>query len=183
MTPTRIRQTAPPQDHDAEIKRLLLKMIELADGLNHEVTDLRDRLAEAEARANRVTITDAISIGFKNYFRSKGRASRAEFWWFAAVMVFVGFILQYLAISLKPMAVIAMGGVNVAEYASILFTLGTLIPWFTFCIRRLHDSGKSGWWILLGMIPLLGTGTIIVFLCKKGDPEENAYGSPPDSLC
>ena len=59
-----------------------------------------------------------------------------------------------------------------------IFVLGSFIPMLAVAIRRLHDTGKTGWWVLLGLIPLIGTIILIVFYAQKGQPEANDYGEP-----
>jgi len=57
-----------------------------------------------------------------------------------------------------------------------LYFLAILVPFLAVTARRLHDTGKSGWWCILGLIPLVGTIWLIVLLASDGDREENAYG-------
>lgn len=65
----------------------------------------------------------------------------------------------------------------------MLFTIvATAIPGLSVAVRRLHDTGRSGWWLLLGFIPILGTLVLIVFWLGKSEPQENIYGQPPYCL-
>ena len=103
----------------------------------------------------------------KKYFCFEGRADRAEFWyWFLAcviINVVLGIVDKFIG---KP---ILFG----------LFSLAVLLPYLGVMARRLHDTGKSGWMILLGLIPVIG-GLIVLLLCvpesQKGDTQ---YGPQP----
>ncbi|WP_255951212.1 DUF805 domain-containing protein [Streptomyces odontomachi] len=109
----------------------------------------------------------AIRRGFTQYARWGGRASRSEYWWFTLFDV-VCYILC-IALTVKLEAPLFMlfwvAGVAPAE-------LGVFV-------RRLHDTGRSGWWWFLGCIPLFGLIMLVVFFCQAGDPYANEYGLPP----
>ncbi|HEY8980241.1 MAG TPA: DUF805 domain-containing protein, partial [Streptomyces sp.] len=62
---------------------------------------------------------------------------------------------------------------------SIIYSLAVLLPSLGVSVRRLHDTGKSGWWILIALIPLAGVIILIVFLATEGKREPNAYGPDP----
>lgn len=62
--------------------------------------------------------------------------------------------------------------------ALLLFWLATIVPSLAVTIRRLHDTGKSGWWVLLGLIPFVGL-VLLVFLALDGEPGDNQYGPSP----
>jgi uncharacterized membrane protein YhaH (DUF805 family) len=69
-----------------------------------------------------------------------------------------------------------------AEQIGILntiFSLATLLPSLGVSIRRLHDIGRTGWWILLSFVPIVGIIVLIIWWCQKGEPGPNAYGPPP----
>ena len=63
-----------------------------------------------------------------------------------------------------------------------LYSLGTLVPNLAVGVRRLHDTGRSGWWSLIGLIPLVGWILLIIWYCQKEDEVENRYGSNPGSM-
>lgn len=64
-------------------------------------------------------------------------------------------------------------------YISIIYSLGILLPSIAVAIRRLHDTERSGWWLLLSLIPIIGTIVIIVFLCQNGTAGANRFGADP----
>ncbi|MBC7434629.1 MAG: DUF805 domain-containing protein [Bdellovibrionales bacterium] len=103
----------------------------------------------------------AISTCFKKYATFTGRASRPEYWWFVLFQVLVSLASSMLG-----------------EVANGLVMLGLLLPGLAVGARRLHDIGKSAWFLLLGLIPLIGWIVLIIWACQKSDPGSNAFGPP-----
>lgn len=99
----------------------------------------------------------------------EGRASRREYWTFVLINLAISIAINIMA---KQLALISIFG--------ILFSLAILIPSIAVGIRRLHDSGKSGWLLLIGFIPVLGWLAVIYFLVQESDGN-NAYGAPPSN--
>ena len=60
-----------------------------------------------------------------------------------------------------------------------MYALGVMIPYLAVAIRRLHDTGRSGWWLFITLIPILGSLAFIYFLASDSDPEDNKYGANP----
>lgn len=108
---------------------------------------------------------------FTNYANFKGRARRKDFWMAMLVNFIIAIILNIL--------------VNVASFFSIIqmiYGLAILIPFLALWARRLHDTGKSGWFLLLGLIPLVGEIILIVFACMDSQPGDNQYGPSPKGM-
>jgi uncharacterized membrane protein YhaH (DUF805 family) len=113
----------------------------------------------------------------KKYAVFSGRAQRAEYWYF-----FLFYMIIYMGLSIVE----GFTGLYFAE-ASIgllsgIFALGTLIPSLSVGVRRLHDTGRSGWWLLIGLIPIIGVIVLIVFAVQDSMPGENTYGPNPKSV-
>ena len=110
----------------------------------------------------------------KKYAEFSSRASRKEFWLFFLFYCILGSILGFIdGIS---------GTYNVeAGYGvfSGIFILVTLVPYLAVCVRRLHDTDRSGWWLLLCLVPLIGLIWFIVVCCLKGSDGENRFGADP----
>lgn len=106
----------------------------------------------------------AISEGLKNVTTFSGRASRSAFWWFVLGGAIVGFIVGIIAAVAKIPALIYV--------VDVIFALLSL----SVAVRRLHDSGRSGFWWLIGLILIIGTIPLLVFYCLPGTPGENSYG-------
>jgi uncharacterized membrane protein YhaH (DUF805 family) len=94
----------------------------------------------------------------KKYTAFDGRAGREEFWLFALVNLIISFVLSFIG----PLG--------------YLYSLAVLIPCLAVGARRLHDTGRSGWFLLLGFIPLAGPIALIVLMAQAGQLADNAYG-------
>ena len=64
----------------------------------------------------------------------------------------------------------------------VVYSLAALIPGWAVLVRRMHDIGKSGWWCLIGVIPLIGVFVLLIFLCQDSQPGDNAYGPNPKGV-
>ncbi|MDE2903757.1 MAG: DUF805 domain-containing protein [Chloroflexota bacterium] len=106
------------------------------------------------------------SVILEHYADFAGRARRSEFWWFYLAYLIVTTALSTLG-NVNPVFGIAYWGVAV-----LLF-----LPGLAVSIRRLHDSGKSGWWFLILLIPLAGWIVFLVFMLLPSDDRTNQYGS------
>jgi uncharacterized membrane protein YhaH (DUF805 family) len=115
-----------------------------------------------------MTFTDAIKTCFNKYADFSGRATRSEYWWFQLF-----FILVYLALGVLSGAISEMFAM-----LAIVFALGVFIPALAAGVRRLHDTDKSGWWLLLGFVPLIGL-LLIYFLAIAGTSGDNQFGPEP----
>ena len=108
-----------------------------------------------------VTIVEATKLYFTHYADFKGRSRRSEYWWATLVIGIIGAIMTSLLGEL-----------------SWIWSLAVLIPNLALCVRRLHDIGKSGWWYLIGLIPLVGFILLLVWFCKDST-EDNQWGPNP----
>lgn len=106
-------------------------------------------------------------------FNFSGRSRRKEYWMF----ILITFIISIL-LTITEMAL----GLEINEEIGILtalFSLILLIPSLSVTVRRLHDTGKSGWWILLSLIPIIGGIIILIFTLLDSQPGSNKYGPNP----
>ena len=110
-------------------------------------------------------------VVFERYALFEGRAGRAEYWWFFLANFLIGLVIQVLA-----------GVSDALVILSLIYSLALLIPGLAVAVRRLHDTNKSGWWILIALVPLVGIIVLIVFLATDGDPGANQYGNPDPGL-
>lgn len=110
----------------------------------------------------------------KKYAVFGGRARRKEYWYFFLFNALIGIVLAIVdgvTGTLVPGAGIGLlGG---------LYSLAVFIPGFAVTVRRLHDTGKSGWWLLIFLVPLVGVIVFLVFMVKDSQPGENQYGPNP----
>lgn len=121
------------------------------------------------------TFGQAVKSCFNQYCGFKGRASRAEFWWFALFTAIVGFVLGFvdgLLFTSTENAFFALLGF------SGLFQLGVFLPTLAVTARRLHDTDKSGWWMLL-YLTIIGGIVVFIFTLLRGNEGSNKYGEDP----
>jgi|TARA_B110000967_G_C18567457_1_gene403168 uncharacterized membrane protein YhaH (DUF805 family) len=118
----------------------------------------------------------------ENFSNFSGRARRKEYWMFALIYMIVIIIAMVLdgALGLG----FDMGYGVTAPYGWIysIVALVHLIPAWGVLVRRLHDVGKSGWFMLISLVPIIGGIWLLVLLCTDGDSSENAYGPSPKSV-
>jgi uncharacterized membrane protein YhaH (DUF805 family) len=115
-------------------------------------------------------------MAVKRYDEFYSRSQRAEYWYFTLfhVLIFLGLSLIDYVTGLYS----AKAG---AGLLSGLFLLAMLVPSIAVTIRRLHDTGRSGWWIFISFIPLIGSIALLVFLILDSAPD-NAYGRNPKAV-
>ncbi len=114
-----------------------------------------------------MNIQEAVKSGFDHFFNWKGRASRPAFWWLYLaniIVVFIGALIDQII------------GTN---FFYIITAIAFFFPVLSATIRRLHDTGKSGWWWWIQIIPIIGFIVILVFLCTRSDESSNKYGPDP----
>ena len=99
-------------------------------------------------------------IIFKHYFDFQGREGRKVFWFFTLNMFIINFLLGLIS----------------AGFISMIISLLVFFPSLGLTVRRLHDINFSGWWVLLGFIPIIGAIVLIVFACLPGTEGENRFG-------
>ena len=114
--------------------------------------------------------SEAIKSGFANYVTFSGRATRSEFWYWVLFVVLGAFATAILDAAMFS---------HWAPLTSA-FELLTVLPSLAVSVRRLHDTDSSGWWLLIGIVPLIGVILLIVLYCRPGTPGDNFYG--PDRL-
>ena len=116
-------------------------------------------------------------VVLKKYATFSGRAQRAEYWWFYLISTLI-----IIGLSLIDQATGTLDEETGMGLLTTLYSLAILIPSIAVGVRRLHDTGRSGWWLLIGLIPVLGSIVLIVFFVLDCEPGENAYGANPKAL-
>jgi uncharacterized membrane protein YhaH (DUF805 family) len=110
----------------------------------------------------------------KKYAVFTGRARRMEYWYFALFNLIVSFVLGFI----DGMTGTVSQTTGLGLLSSI-YLLAVLIPGIAVSIRRLHDTDRSGWWLLLVFVPLIGAIVLIVFFVQDGKAGANQYGADP----
>jgi len=111
----------------------------------------------------------------KKYVVFSGRAGRPEFWWFFLFNLIVSIVLVTIDLQLGLLVAGGAGGM-----LSTVYSLATLLPSLGVSVRRLHDTDRSGWWLLIGLVPLIGLIVLLVFFIMAGTPGENRHGPHAD---
>jgi uncharacterized membrane protein YhaH (DUF805 family) len=114
-----------------------------------------------------MSFSEAVKSGFDHYVKFDGRASRPAFWWW--------YLFQIIAM-VGAYIVDAILGTGFFYYIA---ALALILPSLSVAIRRLHDTDRSGWWILIGLIPLIGFIVLLIFYLEKSNEGENKYGPNP----
>jgi uncharacterized membrane protein YhaH (DUF805 family) len=122
-----------------------------------------------------MSFTDAIRKVLSNYATFSGRARRSELWWFV-LFVFLGNAV--LGLVDGALFGTAPDGSPVSLLGGI-FSLAMLLPNLAVGARRLHDLDRTGWWLLIGLIPILGTLVLIFFFVQRGTDGPNRFGPDP----
>lgn len=120
-----------------------------------------------------MTFMQAVSVCFSKYVTFSGRARRAEYWWWS---LFV--IIASIALGIVDGAIFGMSMENVGPLGA-LFSLGTLLPGIAVSVRRLHDLDRTGWWLLIAFLPIIGWIVLLVFFVTKGTSGANRFGPDP----
>jgi uncharacterized membrane protein YhaH (DUF805 family) len=103
----------------------------------------------------------------KNYVGFEGRARRSEYWWFVLINALILLVLGVI------------GRVMNNTILYLLYSLAVFLPGLAVSVRRLHDTDKSGWWVLINLIPVIGWIVYFVFMFTDSTPGANQYGPSP----
>jgi uncharacterized membrane protein YhaH (DUF805 family) len=109
----------------------------------------------------------AISTGFRKYVNFSGRARRSEYWYWVLFSVIVGFVAAIVDMQLNT------------QLNSSIANLVIAIPSIAVAVRRLHDIDRSGWWVLIGLVPLVGFILLVVWFASEGTHGPNRFGPDP----
>jgi uncharacterized membrane protein YhaH (DUF805 family) len=117
-----------------------------------------------------MSFADAIRTCLTKYADFSGRARRSEYWYFFLFGALVNIVVSIFA-----------GAIHLS-FLSYLVSLALIVPSVAVGVRRLHDIGKSGWWLLISLVPLVGPIVLIVFLATDTNPSGDQYGPSPKAI-
>ena len=112
----------------------------------------------------------------KKYAVFSGRARRKEYWMFVLFNLIIAFILGSIE---------GISGIASESYPSVLatlYSLAVLIPSLAVGVRRLHDTGRTGWWLLISLAPVVGSIVLLIFMVQDSQQGENQYGPNPKQV-
>jgi uncharacterized membrane protein YhaH (DUF805 family) len=113
----------------------------------------------------------AIRACLGNYATFAGRARRSEFWFFALFTILCNIVASILDG--------ALFGIQGGGPLGVIVSLGLFLPGLAAGARRLHDGGRSGWWLLIGLLPILGWIVLLIFYLNRGEDGPNRFGGDP----
>jgi uncharacterized membrane protein YhaH (DUF805 family) len=113
----------------------------------------------------------------RKYAVFTGRARRKEYWYFVLFNAIFS-----VALSLIDLILILWSETVGIGLLNIIYSLAVLIPFMAVSVRRLHDTGRTGWWMLMSLIPIIGWLVLLVFNVQGGDPDANRFGPNPKSV-
>ena len=119
-----------------------------------------------------MSFDDAIRSVFSQYVGFTGRARRSEFWYWTLFQIILGIIASILDRAAFDR--------NNGAFSAVV-GLALLLPSLAVAVRRLHDSGRTGWWLLIGLIPVIGTIVLIIFYVQDSQGD-NKYGPSPKGV-
>ncbi|WP_211310365.1 DUF805 domain-containing protein [Pontivivens insulae] len=112
-------------------------------------------------------MSEAIRSVLQQYVGFTGRARRSEYWWWTLAVVLATIIVSVVEVTLGLFGL------------STILSLAIFLPGLAVSVRRLHDTGRSGWWLLVVLVPLIGFLIILFFAIQDSQPGTNDYGPNP----
>jgi uncharacterized membrane protein YhaH (DUF805 family) len=126
-----------------------------------------------------VGFVSAVSSFWRNYATFRGRARRSEYW-FVSLFLFLtnlaAAVIDFVLLGNDVERFLANGGGGIV---GLVWILATVVPALAVQVRRLHDTNKSGWWVLIGLVPLAGSIVLLVFSVQDSISGDNNYGPSP----
>lgn len=113
-------------------------------------------------------------LALRRYAQFAGRSQRAEYWYFVLFYMVIYVVLRIIDGSIG-----AFGSQRSIGVLTAIFVLATFIPSWAVCVRRLHDTNRSGWWILISLVPFVGWIVLLIFTVQDGTPGDNRFGADP----
>ena len=125
-----------------------------------------------------MSFAEAVKSFWSRYTNFKGRSRRSEYWYIQLFLIITNLAAAAIDLALMNGDVdrfIANGGGGIV---GLVWILVTILPAIAVLVRRLHDTGRSGWWALIGLVPLVGGVVLFVFSVSDSTTGENQYGAP-----
>lgn len=118
----------------------------------------------------------AIRTVLSKYATFGGRATRPEYWWWVLAYVILSVVTQLIdAVVVAPLLGLGIFGANAGQPLSVIVSLALLLPCLAVSCRRLHDIGRSGWWLLIWIVPIVGILVVLYWHIQPSQQGENQY--------
>lgn len=122
----------------------------------------------------------AVRAVLSKYATFTGRASRPEYWWWALSVFILLLVVGLLdAFLVAPLLGFGAGDENAGQPLSVIVSLAILIPNIAVGVRRLHDTGRTGWWLLISFVPIIGFLVLLYFFVQPSEEGDNEHGPKP----
>lgn len=121
-------------------------------------------------------MNDYLNVLRNHYADFRGRARRREYWMFTLVNAIIAFVLGLID---GVMGLNLGDGSQPVGLLGLIYSLVVLVPGLAVSVRRLHDTGRSGWWLLIGLIPFVGAIVLLIFTVSDSQPGPNRWGPNP----
>ena len=123
-----------------------------------------------------MTFSNAIKSVLRNYAVFRGRASRSEYWYWILALVVLGTVFAIIDGALiSPVLGFEAFDPDAGQPLSLVLNLATLLPSLAVSVRRLHDTGRSGWWLFISLIPIIGLLVLLWWYVQPGSKEPNQF--------
>ena len=122
-----------------------------------------------------MNFSEAVRAVLNKYATFEGRARRAEYWYFVLLTTVLSIAAQIIGAAGRDGGLVTLLLLGVLA----LVSLALIIPGLAVSVRRLHDTGRSGWFLLLGLIPVVGGILLLVWTCTRGTEGPNRFGADP----
>ncbi len=134
--------------------------------------------SETEYWESGMNFVDAVKSAFARFADFATRSSRSEFWWFMLFYFLVVLVVSIIGFTIES-SVFGQGMEMTSGIIDLLIFLVFIVPTISVTARRLHDTGRSGWWQLMALIPLLGALILLFWVVKRGEDGDNRFGANP----
>ncbi|HDR9485546.1 TPA: DUF805 domain-containing protein [Burkholderia aenigmatica] len=122
-----------------------------------------------------MNFSEAVRSVLNKYATFEGRARRAEYWYFVLLSFILSMVAQIIDVAGRNAGLITLLLLGVL----FLVSLALIIPGIAVSVRRLHDTGRSGWFLLIALIPIVGGILLLVWTCSRGTEGPNRFGADP----
>jgi uncharacterized membrane protein YhaH (DUF805 family) len=120
-----------------------------------------------------MSFSEAVNSVLRQYATFRGRARRAEYWWFVLFSMLVSLVAGIIDAVLGTTMQSGVG------FVGLVASLALLLPSLAVAVRRLHDTDRSAWWLLIALVPVAGAVVLLVFMLLDGTPQSNRHGPSP----
>ena len=129
-----------------------------------------------------MNFVEAVRSGFNNYANFSGRALRSEYWWWVVFVWIAGVVAGIIdnVLGWRVYETTLNGMQQGSGPVAVIVGLALIIPGLAVAVRRLHDTDRSGWWLLISIIPIIGWLVLLYFFVISGTPGPNKYGPSRD---